>query len=163
MPWNGLPAAGGIDEALVFRAAPVGHRSRLGLAEPALRQEAAAERAIGEQLHAAFAAERPTARRRRGGRPARTTPGWWRSGCRRRAPARRCAASKLVRPIAPIRPSSRSRFSSCRASSQAGCSKVHQWNCSRSTCSTPSRSQPLLDAARARSRRSSAPAAGTIW
>ena len=52
----------------------------------------------------------------------------------------RWAASKLVTPIAPISPSSRSRVISCRASSQAGCSKLHQWNCRRSTCSTPSRS-----------------------
>ena len=47
------PSAGGIYEALVFRAAPVGDGRRLRLTEPLLRQEAAAKRAIGQKLHAA--------------------------------------------------------------------------------------------------------------
>jgi hypothetical protein len=33
------PAAGGVDEALVFRPAPVGDRMGLGLTKPFLRQE----------------------------------------------------------------------------------------------------------------------------
>ena len=55
---EGLPAAGSVDEALVFGAAPVGDVGRLGLAKPFVGEEAAAQRAVGEQLHALVAAER---------------------------------------------------------------------------------------------------------
>ena len=42
------PAARGVDEALVLHAAPVGDLGGFGLAEPAVGEEAAAERAEGE-------------------------------------------------------------------------------------------------------------------
>ena len=59
----------------------------------------------------------------------------------------RWPASKLVTPIAPISPSSRRRCISCRASSQAGCSKVHQWNCKQIDLVDAEPGKPLLDAA----------------
>ncbi len=55
---EGRPAAGDVDEALVLAAAPVRRRRRLLLAEPAVGQEAAAERAIDQQLHALLFAQR---------------------------------------------------------------------------------------------------------
>ena len=53
------PAAGGVDEALVFHLAPVGDliARRLRPAEPALGHQAAGERAVGEQPNAVLEAE----------------------------------------------------------------------------------------------------------
>ena len=47
-----LPAAGSIDETLVFRTAPVGDRGGLRGTQPFVAEEAATKRAIGEQFYA---------------------------------------------------------------------------------------------------------------
>ena len=52
------PSADGIDETLVLHPAPIGEIGRLGRAKPAARQEAAGQRAIGEQADGVGAAER---------------------------------------------------------------------------------------------------------
>src|SRR5262245_35138590 len=61
-----MPSAGRVDEALVFRTAPVGDGGWLRPAEPLLRQEAAAQRSVGEQPYTLLAAQR---RERAGGAP----------------------------------------------------------------------------------------------
>src|SRR5882724_4359815 len=52
-----LPAADRRDEALVLHLAPIADLAGLRGAEPALRQEAAAERAVGQQLDVVRQAE----------------------------------------------------------------------------------------------------------
>ena len=47
-------------------------------------------------------AERRSSPRRRGGRAARSRPGWWRSGCRAASSSRRWSVSKLVSPRCAI-------------------------------------------------------------
>ena len=135
-----VPAAGRIDEALVLGAAPVGDR-RSARAGPAICSTGSRRTACRRR-----AASRPSPGRAPTGRPAarRSTSEnetWLvATGTPSASASARWAASKLVTPIAPISPSSFSRAISCNASSQAGCSNVHQWNCSRSILSTPSRS-----------------------
>jgi hypothetical protein len=46
-----------VDEALVLRLAPIPDVRGLGLADPAIREEAAAQRAVGEEPHAVFEAK----------------------------------------------------------------------------------------------------------
>ena len=51
------PAADGVDEAPVLHLAPVADRGGLGLADPAVAEEAAGQRAVGEQPDPALQAE----------------------------------------------------------------------------------------------------------
>ena len=50
------PAAHDLDETPIFHFAPIRHLDRLWCAQPALREEAAAERAEGEELDAQLGA-----------------------------------------------------------------------------------------------------------
>src|SRR5215207_2933592 len=51
------PSANGVDEALVLHAAPIAEVGRLGPRQPALREQAAGQRAVGKQTNAAREAE----------------------------------------------------------------------------------------------------------
>ena len=53
-----LPAAGRIDEALVFGAAPVGNVGRFRPAQPFVGEKAAAQRSVGQKLDALVSAKR---------------------------------------------------------------------------------------------------------
>src|SRR5688572_5101512 len=52
-----LPSTGGINEALVFRAAPIRQGRWLALAEPPVSKKAATQGSIGQELHAALSAQ----------------------------------------------------------------------------------------------------------
>ena len=143
---EGVPAAGGVDEAAVLGAAPVGHlaraRGRRASARRGSRRRGCRRRGGARRCGRRTRSSGPAARR------SRSEKETWllASGMPSASASARWAASKLVTPMAAISPSLRRRASSCRASSQAGCSKLHQWNCSRSMRGDAEAGEAFLDA-----------------